>query len=271
MKKIYLVIFLITVSFSLLAQQTVTGKVTDAETKQPIPRASVTIKREKKGIVSNADGSFTLSFNGPSQTIIVSSIGYAEKEITVTAGTLNIELVQVSKSLNDVVVVGYGTKIKKDITGSVSQVNAKNITNTPVTSFETAMQGRAAGVFVQQQNGKLGQAINVTIRGGSSVTAGNQPLYVVDGIPITAADLSGNGSSTSSLADLNMNDIASIEILKDASAAAIYGSRGSNGVVLITTKKGKAGTSKVEFNYFTGTQDPTGKREFLDSKQWVSY
>ena len=123
-------------------------------------------------------------------------------------------------------VVGYGTSIRKDITGSVSQVNAKQITNTPATSFETAIQGRAAGVFVQQQNGKLGQAINVTIRGGSSVTGGNQPLYVVDGIPVTAADLSGNGSSTNSLSDINMNDIASIEILKDASSAAIYGSQG---------------------------------------------
>ena len=164
--------------------------------KPPIPGASVIIKGENKGIITDAEGNFSINVSSSTKTIVVSSVGYAEKEVAVTSGTLNIALTQTSKSLNEVVVVGYGTKIKKDITGSVAQVNAKKITNTPVTSFETAMQGRAAGVFVQQQNGKLGQAINVTIRGGSSVTAGNQPLYVVDGIPVTAADLSGNGSST---------------------------------------------------------------------------
>ena len=271
MKSTYPLIFFLVISLNAFTQNIVKGKITDAQTNQPVPGASVVIKGEKKGVVSDAEGNFSLTIPAASKTIIVSSIGYAEQQITATAGTFNIVLTQTAKSLNEVVVIGYGTKIKKDLTGSVSHVNAKNITNTPVTSFETAIQGRAAGVFVQQQNGKLGQAINVVIRGGSSVTAGNQPLYVVDGIPVTSADLSTNGSSTSSLSDINMNDIASIEILKDASAAAIYGSRGSNGVVLITTKKGRAGTSKIEFNYFTGLQDPTGEREFLNSKQWVNY
>jgi TonB-linked SusC/RagA family outer membrane protein len=270
MKKLLLLSSLLIFSFSVFAQNVVTGKITDEQTNLPIVGASVVIKGEKKGTVSDANGNFSINVS-PSSSIVVTSIGYADKEVLVTSGTLNITLSQISKSLNEVVVIGYGTNLRKDITGSVSQVNAKQITNTPATSFETAIQGRAAGVFVQQQNGKLGQSINVTIRGGSSVTAGNQPLYVVDGIPVTAKDLSGNGSSTNSLSDINMNDIASIEILKDASSAAIYGSRASNGVVLITTKKGKAGTSKIEFNYFTGTQEPTGKREFLNSKQYVPF
>ncbi len=271
MRKLLLVCFIVFISLQTFSQNIVTGKITDEQTGLPIASASVTIKGEKRGALSNADGNFTITLTHSSKIISISSIGYEIKDVEVTGSEVNIGLTQTAKSLNEVVVVGYGTSIRKDITGSVSQVNAKQITNTPATSFETAIQGRAAGVFVEQQNGKLGQAINVTIRGGSSVTAGNQPLYVVDGIPVTAADLSGNGSSTNSLSDINMNDIASIEILKDASAAAIYGSRASNGVVLITTKKGKAGNSKIEFNYFTGTQDPTGKREFLNSKQYINY
>jgi TonB-linked SusC/RagA family outer membrane protein len=271
MRNLYLVSLFIICSLSTLAQKTVTGKITDAQTGSAIPGASVVIKGEKQGVVSDADGNFTITLPASAKTIVASFIGYAEKEVEATATTVNIALTQVSKSLNEVVVVGYGTKTRRDLTGSVSHVAGKDISNTPVTSFETAIQGRAAGVFVQQQNGKLGQAINVIIRGGSSVTAGNQPLYVVDGIPVTAADLSGNGSATSSLTDINMNDIASIEILKDASAAAIYGSRASNGVVLITTKKGKAGTSKIEFGMYIGTQKPTGKREFLNATQYVDF
>lgn len=271
MKKYLLSFLSLLILAAGFAQTTVTGKITDEQTGLPIAAASITVKGEKRGVVSDAEGNFSLNFTASSKTVIVSSIGYAEKEITVNGPAVTISLTPTSKSLNEVVVVGYGTSIRKNITGSVAHVSAKQITNTPATSFETAIQGRAAGVFVQQQNGKLGQAINVTIRGGSSVTAGNQPLYVVDGIPVTAADLSGNGSSTNSLSDINMNDIASIEILKDASSAAIYGSRASNGVVLITTKKGKAGTSKIEFGYFTGSQEPTGKREFLNSKQYVDF
>ncbi|MEP6683454.1 MAG: TonB-dependent receptor [Parafilimonas sp.] len=271
MKKLLLLCSLLIFSLMVFAQNSVTGKVTDEQTGLPISGASIVIKGEKKGTVSDNEGNFSLPVASSSKTIIISSVGYAEQEVAITGSAINVVLTQTSKALNEVVVVGYGTSLRKDITGSVSQVNAKQITNTPATSFETAIQGRAAGVFVQQQNGKLGQAINVTIRGGSSVTGGNQPLYVVDGIPVTAADLSGNGSSTNSLSDINMNDIASIEILKDASSAAIYGSRASNGVVLITTKKGKAGTSKIEFNYFTGVQNPTGKRDFLNANQYVDF
>ena len=201
----------------------------------------------------------------------VSYVGYAAVEVPITAGSIAVNLEQTDQSLTEVVVVGYGTKVKKDITGSIASVSAKEINNTPATSFESALQGRAAGVLVSQQNGKLGQGINIRIRGSASVTAGNEPLYVIDGIPLTSGDLSSTIASTNALADINMNDIESIQILKDASAAAIYGSRASNGVVLITTKKGKAGQSKIEFGYFTGTQKATGQRKFLDAKQYVDY
>lgn len=271
MRKTLLPIFILLITISSFAQNLITGKITDAQTGTPVAGATVSANGTKSATISQNDGSFSIKVDANVKLLTVSFIGYNSTEVNVSNSPVNISLVQGTRALNEVVVVGYGTKIRKDITGSVSQVNAKQITNTPATSFETAIQGRAAGVFVEQQNGKLGQAINVTIRGGSSVTAGNQPLYVVDGIPVTAKDLSGNGSSTNSLSDINMNDIASIEILKDASSAAIYGSRASNGVVLITTKKGKAGTSKIEFNYFTGSQKPTGKREFLNSKQYVDF
>lgn len=125
--------------------------------------------------------------------------------------------------------------------------------------MESAIQGRAAGVFVQQENGKLGQGIKVRVRGSSSITAGSQPLYVIDGIPMITDDFSSTTAPTNPMADLNANDIESVEILKDAGAAAIYGSRASNGVVLISTKKGKAGKTKVNFSTFFGLSEPTGK------------
>ena len=132
---------------------------------------------------------------------------------------LNAAMVQSDKSLNEIVVVGYGTKLKRDLTGSIAKVGAKELANTPVTSFESAIQGRAAGVQVSQQNGKLGQGINIRIRGGASVTAGTEPLYVVDGIPLNSANLSHNGAATNPQADINTNDIESIEILKDAACS----------------------------------------------------
>jgi len=276
MKNIVLMLCMVITCITLSYGQTreITGKVTDA--KDGTPLAGVTIK-EKGGntaAVSSPDGTFKLRLGSNIKFLIFSYVGYQDNEVEVTGTILNVGLTVSEKSLNDIVVVGYGTKIARDVTGSVSKVSAKEINNTPATSFESAIQGRAAGVMVSQQNGKVGQAINIRIRGASSISAGNEPLYVVDGVPITGGnngDNSSNGASTNALADINMNDIESIQILKDASSAAIYGSQGSNGVVLITTKKGKAGQSKIDFGYYTGLQDPTGKRDFLNAKQWVAY
>lgn len=221
-------------------------KVLAAKGSAPVYGATVSVKNSSVTTVSGADGSFAI--NAPANaTLVISYVGYRTAEVRASSSPLSVSLTEGENALSEVVVVGYGTKSKVDVTGSTVHVGAKDVNNTPATSFESALQGRAAGVQVQQQNGKLGQGINIRIRGASSVSAGNEPLYVVDGIPVISASLSTNGAATDALADLNMNDIESIDILKDASATAIYGSQGSNGVVLITTKKGRAGTSRIDF------------------------
>ncbi|HEV8285689.1 MAG TPA: TonB-dependent receptor [Chitinophagaceae bacterium] len=254
----------------LQAQTTVTGKVVDSKDGTPIAGASIKAKGSNIGTTTGIDGIFKLNVSNTSKTLIISAIGYGEQEVAVSEN-VSVSMAPSDKSLSEVVVVGYGTKIKRDITGSISKIGAKEIGNTPVTSFENAIQGKAAGVFIEQQNGKLGQGIKVRVRGSASVTAGNEPFYVVDGVPVITSDLSSNGATTSPLADINPNDIESIDILKDASAAAIYGSRASNGVVLITTKKGKVGKTKIDFGYFTGTQKPTNRVEFMNAEEYVNY
>ncbi len=234
-----------------------------------MPGVSVTVKNSKAGTTTGPDGTFSITAPATS-TLRFSFIGYQPLEMK-TGNNLTVRLTAGENSLSEVVVTGYGTKIKRDITGSIARVSAKDLANTPVTSFENALQGRAAGVFVEQQNGKLGQGIKVRVRGSASVSAGNEPFYVVDGVPVITSNLSSNGAPTSPLADINPSDIESIEILKDASAAAIYGSRASNGVVLITTKKGKAGKTKIDFGYFMGTQKPTHKVDFMNAEQYVNY
>jgi TonB-linked SusC/RagA family outer membrane protein len=268
MRKIYLLLLMgLLCAFQTWAQNRITGKVTDKDG-TPIPGVTITIKSTKTASVTGPDGTYAISAPANS-TLVFSSVGYQTVEMAANTSPVNVSMTTTNNSLSEVVVVGYGSRAKRDVTGSIAKVSGKDIANTPTTSFESAVQGRAAGVFVQQQNGKLGQGINIRIRGASSISAGNEPLYVVDGVPIISSDLSSNGAPTDALSDLNMNDIESIDILKDASAAAIYGSRASNGVVLITTKKGKAGTSKIDFSYFTGFQKPTHTVEFLNAQQYV--
>ncbi|HEU0111191.1 MAG TPA: TonB-dependent receptor, partial [Flavisolibacter sp.] len=167
-------------------------------------------------------------------------------------------------AMTEIVVVGYGTKIKKDLTGNIASVKGSDVANTPVPNFNQALQGRAAGVFVEANNGKVGEGVKVRIRGAGSISASNDPLYVIDGVPINTGGLSGNA-----LADINFNDIESFDILKDASAAAIYGSRAAGGVVLITTKKGKSGRTALTVNGQYGSNKPTGHRKFLNAAEYV--
>ncbi len=248
----------------------VTGVVTDARDGSPLAKVTVRVKGSAHSTLTGPDGGFKFSVPANATTLLISYVGFNDIEVAI-GSNLNISMTPGDKSLSEVVVVGYGTKIKRDITGSVAKIGSRELSNTPATSFESAIQGRAAGVLVEQQNGKLGQAIKVRVRGSSSITGSNEPLYVIDGIPVITSDLSGNGATTNPLSDINTNDIESIEILKDASSAAIYGARGSNGVVLITTKRGKAGKSRVDIGYFTGVQNPTRKMDFLNSEQYVNY
>ncbi|GAC1586793.1 MAG: TonB-dependent receptor [Ginsengibacter sp.] len=268
MRKITISLVLLLI-FCASAFAQITGRVVDAKDETPLSGVTVSVRKSNAKTITASDGSFSIKTPSNS-TLVFSYVGYQSTELA-AGNASSVRLQKSENSLSEVIVTGYGTKIRRDITGSVARVGASELANTPVTSFENAIQGRAAGVFVEQQNGKIGQGIKVRIRGSASVSAGNEPFYVVDGIPVVTSDLSSNGAPTSPLADINPNDIESIEILKDASASAIYGARASNGVVLITTKKGKAGKTKVEFGYFTGTQKPTHLVDFMNAQEFVTF
>ena len=247
----------------------ISGRVTGSDG-GALPGATVLERGTSNGVSTNAEGAFSLSVQ-PGATLVISSVGYTAQ--TIPAGSqsvINVKLAVSATQLNEAVVVGYGSQARTDLTGSVATVTAKEIANTPVTSFEQAIQGKAAGVFIENSSGKLGQAVKVRVRGTSSVSGDTQPLYVVDGIPITSDDQSGTAAPTNPIADLNPNDIESISILKDASSSAIYGSRGSNGVILITTKHGKSGATKFNLGYQTGVSEPTHKKSFLNAADYVA-
>lgn len=255
-------------AMSIIAQdRRISGKIVSAGDGSPLPGVSVQIKGTGKGASTDATGSYSISVPSGKSTLEIRSVGFSSQTIQIgTQSIINIALTESDNSLGEVVVVGYGTQKKSNLTGNVAQINSKAIENLPVLTTEQAIQGRAAGVFVESGNGKVGQGVKMRIRGSSSVSAGNEPLYVIDGIPMT----SGFSTNTPNpLADINFNDIESIEILKDASAAAIYGARASNGVVLLTTKRGKAGKTNFNVSYFTGTSTPTNRRQFLNTAQYV--
>ncbi len=272
MSKLYgLLVGLLFLGLSVSAQtRVVAGKVIDSRDGSGLTGVTVAVKNGTVNTQTTTDGTFSITVPQSATVLVFSYVGYQTVEQAIS-NDMTVSLQTAEKALNEVIVVGYGTRTRRDVTGSVAKVSAREIANTPATSFENAIQGRAAGVFVEQENGKVGQGIKMRIRGASSVTAGNEPLYIIDGIPVINANLSTNGARTNPMADINMNDIESIEILKDASAAAIYGSRASNGVVLITTKRGRAGKSKIEVGFFTGWQSPTRKRKFMNAEQYVNF
>jgi TonB-linked SusC/RagA family outer membrane protein len=245
--------------------------VTSAEEGTALPGVSVLEKGTSNGTTTDANGGYRLSV-GNNATLVFSFIGLVSQELPVgNRSTVDVQLSADVQSLNEVVVVGFGTQGKRDVTGNIAKVSGATIENTPVPTVEQALQGRTAGVFIQSNNGKLGQGIQVRVRGSSSISASNQPLYVIDGIPVTSESQSSSTAQTNPLADLNFNDVESIEILKDASAAAIYGSRASNGVVLITTKRGKSGRTNFNVGFFTGFSNPTRKREWLNSQEYMEF
>jgi TonB-linked SusC/RagA family outer membrane protein len=240
---------------------TISGKITGADN-VPIAGASVRLKGNENGVNTDDQGNFRLSAPSGSGALLVSHVGYTEKEVEINnQQVINVTLELSGSRLDDVVVIGYGTVKKRDLTGSVSQIKSKDIGIFPNTSPVQALQGRAAGVQVIQNNGSPGGAISVRIRGTNSVQGGNEPLYVVDGFPL-------NGSS---LNQLNTDDIESVEVLKDASAIAIYGTRGANGVVLVTTKKGKKGDVRVNYDFGYSSQSPTKKLDMMNAGQWAEF
>jgi TonB-linked SusC/RagA family outer membrane protein len=251
------------------AQRTVTGKVTDAAG-DPLIGASVAVKNTRNGTVTDVNGQFSVLVTDNNAILSVAYTGYAAQEVAVGNNTaLKIVMLEDQRLIDEVVVIGYGKQIRSTLTGNIAKIGNEQVKGMPVVSLEQAMQGQAAGVSVESVNGKLGSAARVRVRGVGSINAGTEPLFVVDGIPLAKDARNTFGAALNPLADINFNDIESIEVLKDASAKAIYGSRGSNGVVLITTKSGKAGKSHIELDFQTGFSQPTHKREFLNAKQYV--
>lgn len=272
------VILLLSFATAMAQNRDISGRVTN-EQGNAVPNASILVKGTSIGTVSQADGSFKLSVPANAQALVVSAVDMAAKEVVIgSSAVIDISLATAERSLQEVVVVGYGTKIKKDLTGNIAKVKGAEVQNMPVPNMTQALQGRAAGVFVESNNGKVGEGVKIRIRGSGSISASNEPLYVIDGVPVnsTGGGLGGStradGAATSSgnpLADINFNDIESFDILKDASAAAIYGSRAANGVVLITTKRGKSGKTNFQVNTQYGSNKPTNKRGFLDATEYI--
>ncbi len=254
--KLFFAALAVLISSVAFAQNlTVKGVVTDASTGGPVPFASIQIKGTMTGASADADGQFTI--NVPADgTLVFSSIGYHVVEVPVDGKiSLSVNLDPDAESLEDVVVVAYGSAKREAMTGSVTSVSADEIATVPVTSVDKALSGKLAGVSISQSTGQPGATSNIRIRGTSSINASKNPLWVVDGIPVLTGDVSSLGDTQSSLmTSLNPNDIETITVLKDAAAAAVYGSRAANGVILVTTKSGKAGQATFEARAKYGVQ-----------------
>lgn len=270
MKKVLLLgLMLLFASAAAFAQgRVVTGTVTSGDDGLPLPGASVVVKGTTIGTATDLDGKFSLNVPQGSSVLVVSFTGFTSQEASVgNRSVVDVVLQADIASLGEVIVTGYGTQPKREVTGAVSSVKGDVIQNLPVQSFDRALQGRAAGVQVRSANGLPGGAVNIRIRGVGSINAGNEPLFIVDGVQLNnRSDAAFTQSNP--LAFLNPNDIESMEILKDAASAAIYGSQAANGVVIITTKKGKQGKARFEFNAFGGQTQPMKFLDVLGGAEW---
>ncbi len=260
----------------------ITGTVKD-EAGEELVGLTVQVKGTSYGTITDINGNFTLDIEDPDAVLIFSYIGYLTKEIKAgNQSTINVVMQADVEQLKEVVIVGYGTQVKRNLSSSITSVDAEKINPAAVNSFESGLQGIAAGVQVTTSSALAGSAVRIRVRGTSSVSANSEPLYVIDGIPQESGEIStsqpGGGvgefnlqqaANTNVLASLNPSDIESIEVLKDASATAIYGSRGANGVVLITTKSGVVGKTKIDLNISHGISNVTNKIDLLNSEQYI--
>lgn len=245
---------------SPMPQNSVTGTVTD-ENGQPLPGANIVEKGTTNGTQTDFDGNYSITLTTDAPILVFSYIGFQKQERAVgQLSTVDARMTADSEGLDEVVVIGYGSVRKTDVTGSVATVSSQDIADLPVASFDQALAGQIAGVQINQSSGTPGSGVSVNIRGLGSISAGNEPLYVVDGFPISG-----------DINTINPNDIESIDILKDASAAAIYGSRGANGVVIITTKRSKSDGVQVNVDVFSGMQQILKKVDLLDGDRFREY
>ena len=253
--------------------KTIKGTVRD-DKGVPVAGATIQVKGGRTTTVSRQDGVYEMNVPAATTTLVITAINYTLQEVTLDGrSSIDITLAQaVSKSLDEVVVIGYGTQKKRNVTGAVSSFNASKLDERPVQRVDQALVGQLAGVTVKQTTGVPGKAFSIQVRGSGSISSGNEPLYVIDGFPLPLnSSNTGNGGFTGGnpLDNINPNDIESIDVLKDAAAAAIYGSRASNGVVLITTKRGRTGKPKLTLNAYGGYNEASKKLKMLDGQQWI--
>lgn len=256
------------------------GTVTDSATRRPIEGVQITVAGTTVGAVSNAAGAYSVRGVPAGNRIVrASRLGFTplQREVTVTPNdsvVADFSMRSAPLNLSQVVVVGYGTANRREVTNAVTTVRSEALVNVPIASVDAALQGKAPGLQVIQNAGNPGNGMTVRVRGSSSLSAGNDPLYVIDGVPMLRdnySQLSMGGQDLTAVSSLSPDEIASIDVLKDASAAAIYGARASNGVVLITTKRGQAGRPRVQFSGYYGTQDLSKKVNMLNAKEYVAY
>ena len=271
MKKLLLIWVLVAASVSSLFAQnrTVTGKVTSSEDGGGLPGVSISTKGSNKGTTSSVDGSYSISV-GEGASLVFSFVGYNAQTVTVgNRSVVDVKLSIDNTQLSEVVVVGYGTKKRVEFTGAASTIKATAIAERPVQSFSQGLTGQAAGVNITQPNGLLNNPPVIRVRGLSSLSLSSFPLVVIDGIPISTDNVSANSTTNNPLADINPSDIESIDVLKDAASAAIYGSRAGAGVLLITTKRGKSGKAKVSIDSWAGVSDAVRLPDVLNAEQFM--
>lgn len=262
--------FLLLGALPLISQTTITGKIVDTDGVELIGASVLEKGSGSNGAITDLDGTFELTVSADATAIVVSYTGFETKEVPLNNQTnFDIVLEPSAETLDEVIVIGYGTSSKRNLTDNVSKLTSEDLADVPIANFQGAMAGKAAGVRITQTNGKVESGVSVRVRGTASVSAGTQPLYVLDGMPLINQNESNNGAPMNPLLSLSPSEIESIDILKDASSAAIYGARGANGVVLITTKRGKAGKPQVSLNVSRGISAPTNLVEWLDAEEYV--
>ncbi|MBS1607698.1 MAG: SusC/RagA family TonB-linked outer membrane protein, partial [Bacteroidetes bacterium] len=277
LRKMVLPMLLLISQLTFAQDKTVTGKVTDAKDGSPVVGASVVVTGTRKGTTTKSDGTFTITVGADAKSLTITSIGFGKMDVSIDGKTsVDVALSSTNSNLNEVVVVGYGTRRVKDATGSVAALSTKDFNKGVIATPEQLIQGRTPGVSITPSSGEPGAAATINIRGTSSIRGNNDPLYVVDGVPLDGGGTSGTssgieGSSTpkNPLMFLNPNDIESISILKDASSAAIYGSRGANGVIIITTKSGRGKKGTFSFSANEGVSKIASRYDLLNAQDFL--
>ena len=263
-------LFLGGIHIAFAQDRQITGTVTSAEDESTYPGVTVMVPGTTIGTITDLDGNYTITVPDDATELEFKYVGMKTVMVSIEGrSVIDVQMEEDILGLEEVVVVGYGRQLKTDLTGSIAKVSTEDLNDVPTVTFENSLQGLTSGVHVEQSSGKLGEAVKVRIRGSSSVSADNQPLYVIDGIPLYTEDTgSNNNHPTNALAQINMNDVETIQILKDASAAAIYGSRAANGVVMITTKRGKAGRTNINLNFSHGVSTRSNVVGFLSASEY---